>query len=203
LNSKSELCKLAASRLGTNVDVSDIDSPGNAPERVFAKWYDQTRELVLKILAPNFALGRALVAKSSMTPAFGPAYYYDKPSDCLRVLGVGEIQDKENTTSVEGDYILSDDDYTDGMPIRYVKDIKDVTKFSPEFVNLMSFQLAYDCCIELTKDSDKLLYLEKIMPAKLSGSSALNGFENRPIRINHSKFRQARTTFWPSTETKR
>ena len=203
MNTKSQICVLAGSRLGTNVSVSDIDNPTNAAERVFAKWYDVSRQYVLKILAPNFSLDRALVAKSSVTPVFGAAYCYDKPAGCLRVLGVDEIQEKENTSSIEGDYILSDEDYDDGMPIRYVKDITDVTKFSPEFISLLSWQLAYDCCIELTKDPDKLLYIEKVMPSKLSGAGALNSFENRPIRINNSKFRQARTTFRPSTEDKR
>jgi hypothetical protein len=203
MNAKTEVGDLALSRLGTGVTVNDIDNPKTPAERVISKWYDLSRQTTLKTIAPNFSLKRTLASKSTEVPAFGPAYCYEKPIDCLRVLGIGEIQDKENTTSVEGDYILSDDDYADGMPIRYVKDITDVAKFTPDFISLLAWQLAYDICLEITKDYEKLSYIEKVMPSKLSHSGSLNGLENRPIRINKSKFKSSRTAFGPVTEDKR
>jgi hypothetical protein len=89
------------------------------------------------------------------------------------------------------------------MPVRYVKDITDVSKFTPEFISLLAWQLAYDSCIEITKDYDKMTYIEKIMPSKLSNASSLSGLENRPIRKNDSLFKKARTTFNPSNYVKR
>ena len=203
MNVKTEICNLALSRLGTYTNVNDIDAPQTASERVFAKWYELDRAHVLKVLAPNFALSRTIASKSTTAPEFGYAYAYEKPIDCLRVLGIGEIQEKENNYSVEGDYILSDEDYADGIPIRYIKDINDVAKFTSEFISLLSWQLAYDACVEITKDYDKLTFIEKIMPSKLSNASSLSGLENRPTRISNSKFKKSRYTFNPTNDNKR
>lgn len=203
MNVKTEICTLAQSRLGQAAVINDIDAPQTPAEKAYAKWYDICRQDLLKTLMPNFALARVLVAQLPDAPAFGWAYAYQKPSNCLKVLGIGEVQDKENNYAIEGDEILSDDDYADGLQLRYIKNITDVSKFTPEFIMLMSWALAYNACVEITKDYDKLGYIEKIMPSKLSATSSVNAQENRPIRINTSKFKQAKYSDNPTGYVKR
>lgn len=203
MNTKSEIGVLALSRLGSYNGVLDLDDPKTAPERILRKWYDISRQETIKVIAPNFALKRSLTSKSVVTPEFGPAYCYEIPSDCLRVLGLGEIQEKENNYSVEGEYIITDEDYEDGAPVRYVKDITDVSKFTPDFISMLAWKWAYNCCMELTKDKEKFVLIEKLMPKKLMDTSSLNGLENRPIRINKSKFKLAKYQTNPTTEDKR
>ena len=198
MNVKTEVCNLAQSILGNASTVNDIDSPTTPAEKAYAKWYDTCRRATLKTLMPNFSLARKIISQLSTDPAFGYAYQYQKPIDCLKVLGIGDVQGKMNDYAIEGDVIMTDNDYAaDGMKLRYIADVTDVTKFSPEFVELLAWKLAYAVCIEITKDYDKLGYIEKIMPSKLSSSSALNGQENIPVRINNSKFIAARREIKP------
>lgn len=208
MNAKTEICQLSQSRLGNISLVSDIDNPETPAEKAYAKWYDVCREDLLKTLMPNFALCRIIVPRLAEKPAFGWAFAYQYPNDCLKVLGIGETQSKENNLSVEtlpsGTMaILSDDDCPSGMPIRFIRNIQDVGKFSPEFIMLLSWALAYNCCIEITKDYDKLNYIEKVMPSKLSAASSVNAQENKPVRINTSKFKQARYIDNPTGYIKR
>jgi len=154
-------------------------------------------------LLPNFSLSRVLCGKLDFTPAFGWTYAYEYPSDCLKALGIGEVQDKENNYAIEDGMIFTDEDYTDGLQLRYVKDVTDVAKFTPEFIMQLSWDLAYSVCIEITKDYDKLSYIEKVRPSKLSAASSVNAQENRPIRINQSNFKLARRITNPKGYTKR
>lgn len=203
MNTKTEICNLAQSRLGNTSLISDIDDPQTPAEKAYAKWYDICRQDLLKTMMPNFALSRVLCAQLSTTPTFGWSYAYQYPTNCLKALGIGEVAEKENNYAIEGRKILSDEDYEDGVELRYIKDETDVSKFSPEFIMLLSWALAYNCCVEITKDYEKLSYIEKVMPSKMSAVSSVNAQENRPIRINQSKFKQARTVDYPVGYTKR
>jgi len=203
MNSPEQICNLAYSRLGGKESINSLDNPQTAVERVFAIWYDICRQFMLKKLMPNFALGRKVVAQLDETPAFGYSYAYEYPKDCLKVLGIGEIQDKENNYSVEGNKILTDEEYDDGMEVRYIIDEIDVTKFSPEFIMALSAELGEKVSLQLTQDPDKLTALNTLKKSDQSEASALNGQENRPIRINNSKFKQARTTDNPQNYTKK
>ena len=193
MNVKTQICGLALSRLGNRNSIADIDAPTTPEERVCALWYDICRQTTLKKLMPNFALGRKVIAKLTTTPEFGYAYEYEYPTDCLKVLGIGEVQEKENNYSVEGRKILTDEDYEDGMELRYIKDETDVSKFSPEFIIALSCELSEKISLQITQDPEKLTAFNTLKKSDSSEASALNGQENRPVRINTSKFKQART----------
>jgi len=203
MNSPEQICNLAYSRLGGKESINSLDNPQTAVERVFAIWYDICRQFMLKKLMPNFALGRKVVAQLEETPAFGYAYAYEYPKDCLKLLGIGEVQDKENNYSVEGNQILTDEEYDEGMEVRYIKDETDVTKFSAEFIMALSAELGEKVSLQLTQDPDKLTALNTLKRSDQAEASALNGQENRPIRINRSKFKQARTADNPENFNKR
>ena len=204
VTSPEELCALAQAHMGMNTDdVEDISSPTSSTEKIFARHYDTTRRWCLKHLAPNFALDRQVVAKDSTTPTGDHfSYRYSKPSLCLKVLGIGRLVDKRNDYSVEGDYIYTDENYDSGMSVRYIKDITDVTKFSPEFVRFFSIVLARDTCVALTGDINMLQALDSKVSSELTSASALNAQENRPIRVSRSEFKAARRSNFPSNNDK-
>ena len=201
--SAEQIANLALSLLGNYGSIESIETPIKPAEVVFAKWWDLARQTAIKELKPNFALERAYVSKdASGSPAFGYTYRYRKPTDSLAVLGLDEVRKKRNVYSVEGDYILTDEFLGEALPLRYVKDVTDITKFTPEMVNLMAFYLAYFGNMEITQDLQKQVSLEKLLPIKKSQASAINGQENRPIRITNSKFKQARRVDVPSNSEK-
>lgn len=203
MNSSVEICNLSLSRLGNKGSVEDIDNPTTPVERVFATWYNICRQFMLKKLMPNFALKRDVIAALVETPPFGYTYVYALPKDCLKPLGIGEIQEKENNYSVEGNKLYTDEYYEDGLPLRYVKDETDVSKFSSDFIMAFSAELAEKASLQITQDVEKLTAMNTLKKSDQSEASALNGQENRPIRINRSRFKEARTSDNPTGFNKR
>lgn len=203
ISSKSEICTMALSLQGDFGTIHDIDTPTNDKERTFALWYDVCRQFVLKLMMPNFALARDIVSRSNTVPPFGYAYYYDYPQLCLKVLGVGEIKDKENNYGVEGNRIMHDTLYDTGMPLRFIKDIDDVNQFSPEFKILLSEYLAAYTALPNTQDVAKATALMNQLPAKMSTASGLNAQENMPIRISKSLYKQSRYNGYPTNTDKK
>lgn len=203
VSSKNDLCNMAMSEFGQDASISDIDTPKTAPEKVFAKWYDTILDLTLKMVMPNFALDRAIVAKDAAAPVFGQTYRYAKPADCLKVLGIGNVLDKMNDNAIEGDFILSDTDYPDGMPVRFIKRVTTVSKFTPDFCIAFSKNLAAHTCIEITQDVSKAKKLMDEVPMALAICSGLNAQENVPIRVSRSRFKGARTSDNPNYTDKK
>jgi hypothetical protein len=206
--SKSEICNLALGRLGNYGSVSDIDTPDTTIEKTFAKWYDATRRKVLRSMIPNFALTRRKLSALATTPAFGYTYEFAYPNDCLKLLGIDEVEEKENNYGIEQNSagvkcIQTDEEYDDGLPVRFIKDEEDVTKFSSDFVDLLSWELAYAVCMEVTQDIEKLAYMEKILPSKRASMGAVDSQENMPVRRNQSKFYKARFTDYPTNTSKK
>lgn len=203
INSKSDICNLALGNLGNFGTISDIDTPTNDKERTFALWYDVCRQFTLKLMVPNFALNRQYVAAMVATPVFGYGYAYALPTNCLRVLGIGEAWQKRNDYAVEGNLILSDDQFTGGAPIRYVMDVKDVNQFSPEYIMLLAQYIAAYTCLSITQDQAKTDKLMEKLPASMTIASGVNAQENRPIRINHSRYKDSRFAGIPIENNKK
>lgn len=203
INSKVDLCNLALGHLGNYGTISDIDLPNTDKEIVFALWYDVARQTFLKMTMPNFAMARRSVSRVVETPPYPFAYSYEYPSDCLKVLGIGSVEDKENNYTVENNRIYTDVLYEDGLPLRFIKDIADVSKMSPEFKVGFSWYLASVTALEVTQDLDKVKLIESILPEKMSSLSGLNAQENRPIRISNSRFKESRYSGFPRLRDKR
>lgn len=192
VNSKVEVCNMALSRLGDKGTVENIDDPKKPAERDFNLWYDTARQASLKLMAPSFSRDRDIWPKLDYTPAFGYAYAYKYRNDCLRVLGIGNLDVKQDDYSIEGDMLLTNEHYPNGLPVRFVKDVIDVSKFTADFVRLFSFQLAYDVCMGVTNSTEKMAYMEQVLPMKIVEYCGTDAQENKPIRITRSPILEAR-----------
>ena len=208
VNSKEAVCNLALSHMGNFSSINNIDTPKTDKEKIFALWYDLTRKTSLKTMKPNFCLDRRVIAKAGITPIeshFANAYEY--PSDALAILGINGIDAKEKNYTIESQdgiqYIFIDDDFPNGMPIRFVKDFEDVARMSPEFLVQLSWDLAINVALPITQDVNKMKAVIDIAPVAMANTTALNAQENPPVRKSNSKFRQSRHTLRPVTETKK
>jgi hypothetical protein len=192
--------------MGNFGTITNIDTPQNDKELTFALWYDISRQYLLKLLMPNFALSRRIVAALSAVPAGYAnsfAYAYEYPSDCLKVLGIGNVEDKQNDYTVESNMILTNTEYADGLPLRFIADVEDVSKFSAEFVKGLSLYLASQACMSVTQDVAKAGQLEVMVSRVIGSISGMNAQENRPIRISNSLYKQSRYTPFPSNSSKK
>ena len=189
---KSEICNLALSRLGDKKTVENIENPTTQTEKTFRKWYDVTRRATLRKVMPSFARIRKAWAKSDYEPDFGYKYAYDYRSDCVKVLGIGNLDDPDNDYVVEGNHILTNSDYPNGLPVRYVQDVTDLSKMDDSFIELFSYMLAYNVAPEITESSTMLQYLQNIIPIKVAEYIAITSQENKPIIIKKSRLANAR-----------
>ena len=194
VTSPIHICNLALSNLGNTGSVNSIETPTSDLEVYCALWYDLSRRLALKKAQPNFALSRRRVALVDEEAPYPFDYVYEYPSDCLKVLGIGAVEDKTNNYTVEGNRIYTSVEYTDGMPIRFIRDVEDVATFSPEFVDFLALVLASKIALPVTQDAAKAAALKQYIPIDLSEVSGLNAQENMPIRKSISKFMESRIT---------
>lgn len=198
VGTKSEICNLALSCIGDKGSVENIDIPEKQVEIVCAKWYDVSRQTALRQMMPSFARKRDIWAAAiDYKPAFGYDYAYKYRSDCLKILGIGNIYEQRHDYAVENGYVLINDYFKDGLPVRYLADIQDVSKFTPDFVSLFAWFLARDICIELTENSQKYQQIEQILPSKIIQYCGVDAQENKPIRISHSKLMRERAGLYP------
>jgi len=207
IHSDTNICNLALGHLGSLETVMSIDTPSSAEEKICALWYDISRETLLQLVIPNFSLTRRLSAKSDTAPEFGWSNYYEYPSDCLKLLGIGSVEDKKNDYSVESDsngkrWILTSGEYGDTIPIRFIRNVKNVNLFSSEFKLLLSWYLAANIAKPITQSDEIAARIEASLHSKMSLASGINSQENMPIKKSVSKAKMARYVDNPTGYTK-
>lgn len=208
LSVKSQVCNLALSRLGAYGSIENIDTPQKPAEVVCSKWWGHARDMALKTIQPNFALTRRYISLNDEEPVFGYSYQYRYPSDCLHFIGIGDIKDKENNYTIESGedkrlYIRTNAYSGEPLPCRFVRKVEDVSFYTPEFIEELSWFLAYCINMEITQDVQKQQYLEQIMIRKKQEAASLNALENIPVRINTCRFKEARRVDSPELTDKR
>lgn len=185
---------MSLGHVGNEGTIANIDSPVNDKELVCSLWYDISRQTLLKLVMPNFAKKRKTVAKLDLTPPFPFSYAYEYPVDALKIIGIGPIDEKENNYTVENNTIYTNVDYPEGMPLRYVGDVEDVSTMSPEFIILFSFYLASFIALGITQDLKKVQLIQAALPVMMVQLSSVNSQENKPIIKNTSRYKQARNS---------
>lgn len=153
------LTKLGAARV---VDIGD--DTNNA--RTMRAIYDIKRDAELADQMWTFAIKRALIPASSTAPAFGWARAFPLPTDCLRVVQVGEQfcfydqgEDGEALFQVETDpdtgrsAILTDQ--ASPLALRYISRVTNPGLYPPLFVESFACRLAAESCEQLTQNLSK------------------------------------------------
>lgn len=196
ITTKVDICNLAITGNGNRNTIMNIDTPKNDKELICSKWYDITRQLLLKTMGPNFALNRLRVSQKALPDGYVGFYgaCYEYPHRCLKLLGIGSIDCKGDVPfTVESNLIFTEyDDGSGSLPIRFIDDITDVTAMSPEFVITLAAEIKKRTALATTQDLGKLKLAAAEAINEASNASSLNAQENPPIRKSTSRFRQAR-----------
>lgn len=139
-----DIINLALAHLGEDPTVSSIDPPeGSAHAEKAKRFYPIARDVALEMRNWSFAMKRVVLAELT-NDSDAWAYKYALPADCLRAVGVlppgvmNEDKDSEDYV-IEGQYL-----YTNApeATLRYLFKLTDTTKFTPMFVNAVSWLLA-------------------------------------------------------------
>ena len=125
--------------------------------------YPLVRDAEIRRRRWRFAVMRANIPASTLTPAFTWRYSFPLPTGCLRVLQVGlfwpgaDISDYRNDTVadyvIEGTSVLTD--MGAPLPIRYLGQVTDTTIFDSCFVEALASRLAYELCETITQSDSK------------------------------------------------
>ena len=157
--SEIDICNIALSHLGDTATVSSIDPPeGSAQAELCARFYPVARDSLLEMHPWGFSVRRAQLALLSSSVSSW-SYCYAVPADAINLiavlssdatndystaspLGIGQYtpQPFVNETDDSGASVI----YTnqDDAVLRYAALVTDTTKFSPLFVNALSWHLA-------------------------------------------------------------
>lgn len=184
------IANLALTRLG-DLRITSL-SENTKPAREVNAVYTMLRDRLMRRYVWRFAVKRDSVAASTDEPAFGYDYKFPLPSDCLRVLQVGEyfpgvsLADFVGSSSadyaIEGRYILSNDDGP--LYLRYLARIEDPTQFDAAFDVLLSCDIAEAVAEALGQFSaTKLQLIKQDRKDALREAVTANAIENPPEQI--------------------
>ena len=150
------LQKLGASRV---MSMGDDTKNGRACQAC----YEPLRDAELRAHGWKFATARAVLAELDEAPAFGFERQFEAPSDCLRLLQVGEGAVDDNLAdyrgaprpvfAYEGGRILTD--LPAPLSVRYVKRVTNAGLYDPLFCEALAARMAMEMADELTDSPSK------------------------------------------------
>lgn len=155
-----EIVNRALSKLG-DMRISSLDD-GSKSAAVAASMYEIVRDAEIAAHSWNFAKTRAKLPAEVEKPAFGWAWQYLLPSDCLRVLEAGPwpqavtdsyIGGDSRSFALEGQRLLSG--LGPALDVIYLKRISDAGLFPPSFIEVLACKLAVEMAESLTGSSSK------------------------------------------------
>ena len=188
-----DICNDAIARIGGKF-ISSIETPRTHTETLIASMYTKNRKIILRSAVWNFAKKYTSIAKTTEVLT-GFSAVYNLPNDFVRFLGIDNLNISPSDTDR---YMLADgkiylrDASVDSIVLIYIRDIEEVAKYDALFVEVFSLRLAYNLSYSLSGKntlSDRLLkeYQDALTDAKM-----IDGQEQRPIRIQRSKWMQKR-----------
>lgn len=184
--SEVAVCNLALAAVGDS-PITSMNPPDDTERaRLCARFYAEFRDELLDEIKPNFAIARAALNRLVAPPAFGYAYQFDLPPDCLRVV---TAETSGGDWRIEGRALLTN---TDSVSIQYVVRVTDVTRFSPKFTAALVAYLASQMAYPLTKlvslqDMRLKIYLRALDDAKDS-----EGAEGTPLTFSTTRLQDVR-----------
>lgn len=169
-STKVSICSNALIKLGDRAITSLLD--GSTRANICNRFYDKCLEAVLRAHNWNFGTARQTLASLATTPAYGFAYEFQLPSDCLFVLDTD--LDKNEKWVIEGRKILSD---SSSISIRYIQKVTDEAQLDPLFVEMLEAKLAYEMAIPITGQVSIRDRMEAEYEAKKKEARTRDGME--------------------------
>lgn len=177
MTTETTLANLALGHLGA-ARITDLSENTVAAEHIRRMW-DTTRDQLLRAYPWNFAIKRLALSASSTAPAFGWAYAYPLPGDCIRVLEVNGCQAGVGNVpyEVESGQVLSD---MIQCKVRYLRRVEQVSAWDPLFCELFGYELAKAIAPSFTLQTSAIAQLDALaQPARMRAEEA-NASETRP-----------------------
>jgi hypothetical protein len=197
-----DVCNLALDDLKQR-PITSIVTPVSDTEYVCARNYDNTRREALFAHPWKFAITRVqLTPNPNTVPLFGYKYAYDLPNDYLRMISVGndaygnslirerEVESNQILNGVQEPWAEDDDSGCSNSPtldLRYMRDVTEVTQFSPGFLTYFRLLLAIRMSNKFSTSATIKKGIMDDFEEVQTAAKAINGQENRIRRIQVSR----------------
>lgn len=151
------ICNMALTNIGKE-NISAL-SEATAEARACNQWYAHVRDVLLQVYPWRFAGKTQSLAQLTNDKPGAWRFAYARPSDCLKVRWLrqeysvfdptNEADEIQHPYDIEGSTI-----YCNLSPafLRYTRQLTDPTKFSPLFIEALSWHLAVRLAMPLTRD---------------------------------------------------
>jgi len=180
------IANLALTKLGDLriLNLTDNTKPAREVNAVF----DMTRDYLQRRFSWRFCIKRANLAADTSTPLWDWSYQYPIPTDCLRILQVGQwyptpdLSDLISTGGqeyvLEGKYILSNQ--AGPLKLRYLSKVTDPVQFDAAFDMAFSAYLAYILAEPLTASREQKQMAYQDYRNAIKDAVIANAIENPP-----------------------
>ena len=139
--------------------------------------YEQVRDACIRDHVWNFAVNRVELAQNSGAPAFGFAYQYNVPSDCLRVL---QMENMDMFYKIEGGKLLTDEGTA---KILYLARVEDVNLFDAMFVEALSARLAAELSVTLSESNTLYSNMMEMYQRKVADARSMDAQESGYLEV--------------------
>jgi hypothetical protein len=166
VSSSTQICNIALSKIGQDSILSLDENTRSG--RICNLIYNDERKVVLRAHNWNFATKRVELAQLTSIPDYEYSYYYQLPSDFVKIIGHSYEEYSDFKYKIEGDKLLTNEG---SISIKYIYDVVAVELFYSLFKQALSAKIAAEASVFLTDDEvlyDRMMlsYNDKISQAK-------------------------------------
>jgi hypothetical protein len=191
-----------ANRALTKIGDARITSLADNVEsaRVISSSWDAVLDNELRLRNWNFSIARTSLPLLVDSPAWGFSYQYQMPSDCLRIIQVGEYYPGLSLTNyraapdelyqIEGGKILSD--LGAPLKIKYVARIENSGLWDASFVEVFACRMAMEICERRTESSSKYDRLRDAYKEAVRIAARSDAIENPPQMLPDDSWMMSR-----------
>lgn len=181
--SETSICNQALGRIGANrIKEGASVETDRALEAVQCRLhYETTRDALIRSHRWRFASARKTLTVDGDTPDFEWDYQFPLPDDFMRMTSIYENRfSSENLRSyaLEGDMLLTNES---SMEIRYIKQVKDVSKFDPLFLKMLVLLLADVLIGPLKAGKEKQAKIDEALKVLMPQVRAMDAEETNTI----------------------
>mgnify|MGYP003677690009 CR=1 FL=1 len=168
--SEVQIVNNALVKIGANAIISLTENSEAA--RAANVIFEQVRDASIRDHIWNFAVTRVELAQNSTAPAFGFAFHYNLPANCLRVL---QMEDPNMVYKIEGRKLLTDEGEA---KLLYLARVEDVNLYDPMFVEAFSARLAAELSITLSESNSLYQNMMEMYQRKLQDARSADAQES-------------------------
>lgn len=173
---QTEIVNLALDLIGDEPILDINDNTTRA--KVVRRWYDPSRQSMLRSHTWSFSKEYATLAKDTAVPLHTREFQYSWPADCLRIIMSPSQDDRDFI--IHGRKILTDVD--ESIDIEYVLDVEETTLFDSLFVIGLASMIAFRSVERITGSDKKKVGIKEDMVDTINEAKRIGSIEKQSDR---------------------